>query len=701
MYFREVSDRIFVKSINLDDLVEAQDVYSQEAMLSIPEHQTENQLFYVNDPSYDFHVCWKDIRTYLDNVKEQLEEMATQHKEGLEEVKKLKDRERVMGGSLYEYFHSSLDSKESLISNSMNKKILKIFHQKINMLFLEVCSRNSTLLKGDLKDYGYHPYLYKEGFDPFDAALDIGDSACLDAFAEYLSLDEKSHDKDGLEFSELNKVSNNHLRALMEINTFTKVMNTRHKKLQDAFIEGLFEENLYSWLDTSYAQYEYKSLEKVWQYPLGEGQEVLSLLSPSVLMSMADHTRIHRTVTEAVRNKKLTQPVEFKSMRVRINPRIFHKSCLDFIQAIMMISEDHLTGDLKHVIYHIWEVNKLTVVLPFIMLEWLTMLFFFLQIVWHNDSLILTLLVILFSIFQLLTDLLGAVRDPGHYFSQTYNYMDLLQYVSMPILSGLVHFTDIVDRSETRMNLYINFIILIAGFRGITGLKIIGSMRYLIAMIIQVFIDMTGLAVITFLSIVIFSVIGINHLSIENQDYEGWLQFRAQLNYYYNTMFGNWTEEADDFDTNRFLVYISSGVFFAFIMANLVIGMISQTFDDFQGTKELVDLQQILEILLEYGFVLSYFRPNRITYSDREGMGFISLIKKASEDEKQDELHNKVDNIEKKLETIENGIEGMKDKFESLKEANKTLVESSLKTMIESSIKPLSDKIDRLAEKDE
>ena len=294
------------------------------------------------------------------------------------------------------------------------------------------------------------------------------------------------------------------------------------------------------------------------------------------------------------------------------------------------------------------------------------MLFFFLQIVWYNGSLPLTILVILFSTLQLLLDFLGAMRDPGYYFSQTYNYMDLLQYISMPILSGLVHFTNVVDRSETNTNLYINLIILIAGLRGITGLKIIGSMRYLIAMIIQVFIDMTGLTVITFLSVVIFSVIGINHLSLEGEEYEGWLQFRAQMNYYYNTMFGNWTEEADNFDTNRFLVYISSGVFFAFIMANLVIGMISRTFENFEEEKELVDVQQILDILVEYGFVLSYFRPDRITGKDRLGMGYVCLIKKVPEEEEQTELHKQVNKIERNVEMIKSDINEINEKFEKL-----------------------------------
>ena len=409
------------------------------------------------------------------------------------------------------------------------------------------------------------------------------------------------------------------------------------------------------------------------------------MLTVSTLMNQAENKKILAILTEAAKNKKLTDPVKFKSMRVKINPCILHESCLQFIRSMMMISEEHLTGDLHHVIYQIWEVNRFTIVLPFIILEWLTMLSFFLQIVWHNDSLILTLLVIVISVFQLFTDFLGALKDIGFDFSQTYNYMDLLQYISMPILSGLVHFTDIVDRSETRMNLYINLIILIAGFRGITGLKIIGSMRYLIAMIIQVFVDMTGLAVITILSIIIFSIIGINHLSIENQDYEGWLQFRAQLNYYYNTMFGNWTEEADEFDTNRFLIYISSGVFFAFIMANLVIGMISQTFENFEETKELVDIQQILDILVEYGFVLSYFRPNRITERDRKGMGYIWLIKKVSGEEEKD-------HIEEKLEVIENKMEKIKIKIEN---SFTTQIEES-KTQIESSIKTLTDKIDLL-----
>ena len=64
-YFEELPKRGFIKSIQLDDVVEAKDVYSQEPMLSVAEYQTNTEMFYVFEQKKEFRINWKNIQLYL------------------------------------------------------------------------------------------------------------------------------------------------------------------------------------------------------------------------------------------------------------------------------------------------------------------------------------------------------------------------------------------------------------------------------------------------------------------------------------------------------------------------------------------------------------------------------------------------------------------------------------------------------------
>ena len=340
-----------------------------------------------------------------------------------------------------------------------------------------------------------------------------------------------------------------------------------------------------------------------------------------------------------------------------------------FLQAIEAnLPDNWLEGDLKYIIKKIWDHNLFRIILPFVMIEWAGMITFMIHIVWANKNRPLAITSISLALFGLVTDIMEAVRDIKYYRVQPNNYLDLIQFSSIPILSYMACFTDCLDRSNQWYNLFINFIILISGFRGLSGLRLNNKMRYLIAMILQVFIDLAGFIVISFFCIVIFSVIGVNHLSLTQveEDFEGWNTLRTQMDAYFNVLFGNWAE-ANNFETNRFSVYIFSAVFIGLILANLVIGMISHTFEVFQETKELVDTKQILDLLLEHAHLLSYFRGRGITQKDELGMVNFCIIKRKDID--KEDIQDQLDRIDQKVDYIktEVGTE-IKTAFEKMDE---------------------------------
>ena len=245
-YIKQLRRRIFIKSIELLNLEEAKDVYCEQPLLSIAELKKLSYFFKFNKTAP--YIRLDKFTRYIEEEETRLRNLESRERKNLNHIKKLiKCLKHGRFSSIVDFVRRSSYGKESLLTHWINLKLSSIIHQQVNRLFLEVCTRNSTLLRKHLKKYGYHPYLYKPGFDPFEAAFDIGDCATLNVIADYLTLDEKSEKKDdGLRLSKFKEGASDHLMGMMEIGMFTKVMKTHHKKLQDHLISNLFEEDLYS-----------------------------------------------------------------------------------------------------------------------------------------------------------------------------------------------------------------------------------------------------------------------------------------------------------------------------------------------------------------------------------------------------------------------------------------------------------------------
>ena len=121
---------------------------------------------------------------------------------------------------LIKYIEEEILSKIRDDSEELQKfKRDLIVHGRINLLLITILARNPEAFSQVLEKYGYKPFFYNKGFNPFRAALEIKDGRCLEVIADYLE-------------------NNDTVRhAFVTHSTFVKAMNTSNTHLKTVFSE--------------------------------------------------------------------------------------------------------------------------------------------------------------------------------------------------------------------------------------------------------------------------------------------------------------------------------------------------------------------------------------------------------------------------------------------------------------------------------
>ena len=168
-----------------------------------------------------------------------------------------------------------------------------------------------------------------------------------------------------------------------------------------------------------------------------------------------------------------------------------------------------------------------------------------------NRVIMYTLYLIIFAFEVLVILKLGLP-----YFYNLYNFLDTLitiLYLPMTILI----FTDSWDDGRNfANNLYTGFLFLL-GLRALLQLRVIDRLRYLIAMILNVFTDMIPFLTILVTAILIIACLEINTAkSIEEAGYEGTFgELLKKIDGVYNVGYGNWDGQ-DQFPYHQYILYL-------------------------------------------------------------------------------------------------------------------------------------------------
>ena len=125
-------------------------------------------------------------------------------------------------------------------------------------------------------------------------------------------------------------------------------------------------------------------------------------------------------------------------------------------------------------------------------------------------------------------------------------------------------------------------------------------------MIERVFFDMIPFIIVLFFTIGSLAVIE-TEISKASGDYEPeYGFFLKKLNSVYEIGYGNW-EGTDQLPFVNYSVYFFESFLFALVMFNLLIAIISKTFEVFEEEKDLKDIQELFKIFVELSAFVRFF----------------------------------------------------------------------------------------------
>ena len=529
----------------------------------------------------------------------------------------------------------------------------RIIHSQLQPLLLAVLSKDHHLLTKTLAKFGYKPYYYERdlnphqapnfSMDPLDVALKINKLRILDALARYL--------KEGVAKPTPDHESSrkNLFLSYLSIRRFREIMKCSSELLREVTLEQCFFE------PSSLASC---SLIELYPIPV-RGFRIFK--STGLLFDPDLKADILKRADLKSKHYK-NEPVRVKMFRFPFSSSLFSKSAQLLLQAALTMSDSMLKTDYKYIIIYIWRENFYTI-LAMTTFNILSYVLFVLYIVWFGPETILGACSITSSFVLLTYELVIMVKNFKRWASSLYNYLDIFQYINMPLIVSL-HLLRRLPVGELYINMWINFTLLIAGFRTFAELRIFDSIRTLIAMINQTMIDMTSFIVTMFSMILIFCIVSINVSKTTEQPMLGLKDILLSLDYYYNLANGNWEPDiSQGFNSNQLIIFYISGIILAIMMMNLLIAVISLTFDKFYEIQELVDIRVRTEILYDHSEFFSklkkifWFLP--FLNTPEEAVNHCFLIKNEA---------SITDEVMKNFKQLDSKIEKCREEFDEVKE---------------------------------
>ena len=453
---------------------------------------------------------------------------------------------------------------------------LQKIHSGLNLVLLAVLSREAKLFKKTLDMFGYASYFFQEGFDPLDVAIELNNRQILRVVVDYFTL-------------EANK---NKFLSFLTFDRFCKAMRTSSEDFKQ-FVTGIYLEEpsrhnadfhleypiskkRYRMLKTNFRLYDENLRARIESLAAGEPR---SSGTPCLVKHIIPRFELPRSIFDEMTYKQLT--------------------------IIENLSDEMLVGDYQYILKFIWAKNYKKI-LCISMLHCLTYAVFVFEIVWDPSSQLMGFLSLAMSTFFLIYELMIAAKiKDNHSLSSLTTWLDIYTYLAPCLITGS-NILGTLDLENLPTNIWVNTTILLAGFKTLGELRVLDSVRHMVAMLFQALVDMVGFVIILVCSIIFFSIAKISATRVSGEPLLELKEFFVTMDYYYNVANGNW-DPSTGHNAMDYLLYLVSGIFLAVVLLNLVIAVISLTFENLEEIKELVDLREMTEILLSQSAFCSYF----------------------------------------------------------------------------------------------
>lgn len=495
-----------------------------------------------------------------------------------------------------------IKSESSLLGDlkkkgEMNQMQNLYVHSKSSIILICVVSGYDQILKKALEIFGYSPFYSPPKEDPFEIALGIGNQNTLDVFADYFTDNQDMLD------------------AIFDMDLFASIMKSRSRRLQNVAKNCFLYEgrpgdvkipDMHPVTEKEgYVLYDYFSSKR----DLGFRNLLVSKSETGVLPAK----------------------IEFLAVKFPVDLNLYSDFCTKYLNIMSEVPEEFLTSDLRFIVREIWKKN-IYYILIYTLLNWTHTFLITFMIIFRDDlvppTTAMTLSAFSIYIYLLLFEIIVVFKGFKEYFSSLLNWLDVFQYIMITINYSFWFAKEGIYPRALFSMIWSTLILTTSGFRALSLLQTFDSVRYMIGMIFESFVDMKGFLIIYFASMMILSCIQISSdkssgLSINgyydnktgeklendpnpNPPVVKFSDFVAKFTAIYSYSYGNW----DDFSKENGIIYIvnfSTSIFLALVMLNLIIAVISKTFDRFEEKKNVFSTGYMIDILRDHDKFISFF----------------------------------------------------------------------------------------------
>ena len=474
-----------------------------------------------------------------------------------------------------EYLLGNLESasdKNGLHESLRDPRRAVVLHSSLNPLFWASAFQYPDLLTDSLKTYDYEYWAYRQNnpdFDPFLISLKAQNQEILDTWITYFT---KKPEK----------------LIIQDKKILYAILASANPQIQALGIERLITEPSLA-----------TGTDKIQKYTISADKRFEFVGSEDWRIS----AKINKQFRDQEDQSKPGEEVEVKSTAIGIPLDL--PSNLRLIEAAQAMTSENML-QLRPLILALYSKNQAYFLIHSFLNIIAIFLLFVIVVFRENHWAILAAFYTIFVI-MLIYDLTDIARKGHNYFRSVYNWFDLILYPAGIVLASYLTRNDYDFLKKQFQNLVIILLLNIALTRVVSMLRVFDSMRYLILMILRVYLDMTPFIIV--LTVYILGtgcILMIVNITQNEEQVFTLKEFQVSSDIIYNWGFGNW-EDTASMNAVIFIFYLHTGVFIGLVMYNLLIAIISGTYEQFTEERQLVDVKEILDMISAMASFLDFF----------------------------------------------------------------------------------------------
>ena len=552
-----------------------------------------------------------------------------------------------------EYLLEYLPAYHQAQENRDHIDLLELQHG-VNPLFWFCLLGSADLLREALKKWKYEQWVFAENaqYDPFDYSLKHGDSDLKEVWADYFLEDEDNHCLvvNDYEYLRLHFMDSK-VEKLQRLGTLLlKGASCIAKDIHGAKLFSLNKK-----VGFASAQSDYP---------------VVDSITKEQLLKQEDHLQVGIEVLHETTHIPL--PTNLSQLS-------------EFIATLKKMTSENklLLRPLILTLYHKYRWYFYI----YSILNIIGKVFFFAIVIFQNTDPYSLAFFYTITIALWIFEMVQIYFEGLNYFSGIFNCFDFLIY---PISLGLTYYVTVNGfefLNKERQNFFVVLVLYLSLVRGVSMLRVLDSTRYLILVLLRVYIDMTPFFVLLLLYIIGNGRILIMINLTGDEQILNWRELKKSSDIVYNWGYGNW-DDPNEMNDLTFLFYLHTGLFIGLVMFNLLIAIISGTYEQFAEDREIVDIEDILSMMDAMAGFLNVLRKIKemvfgaaeikmVYYHflvPREDDGDLEEIKERQRRAEEVMAENQ-ETLEERFENLEEHLKKQDEKFEKMEKMMTRLLE--------------------------